>query len=55
MLSIWAYAVVALLIAACGFVIGQFFPGMGVPFVALASTLWVAYSVRRQQRAARAR
>lgn len=42
---IWVYLVVALAIALVAFGIGQVLPGLGVPFVALASTLWVAYAV----------
>jgi uncharacterized membrane protein YccC len=46
----WIYIAVAALIALAAFGIGQAFPGMGVPFVALASTFWVAYCVYRQSR-----
>jgi hypothetical protein len=42
-----AYLAVAALIALTAFAIGQAFPGMGVLFVIVASTLWVAWSVRR--------
>lgn len=47
MLPIWVYAVVALAIALMAFAIGHFVPGLGVAFVALASTLWTAYSAAR--------
>ena len=49
MFPMWVYAAVAALIAAIAFVIGQAVPGLGVAFVALASTLWTAYAVRRHQ------
>ena len=55
MFPMWVYIAVAALIAAVAFVIGQFVPGLGVAFVALASTLWTAWSVRRHQRLGRAR
>jgi uncharacterized membrane protein len=55
MLPMWIYAVVALAIAAMAFGIGQLMPGLGMIFAVLASTLWVAYSVTRQQRLHRAR
>lgn len=50
MLPVWVYGAVALAIAAIAFGIGQVFPGMGVAFVALATTMWTAYSVSRQRR-----
>jgi hypothetical protein len=53
MIPFWVYPVVALLIAAIAFGIGQIMPGMGVAFVALATTMWTAYSVNRQRRAPR--
>ena len=34
-------------IALIAFAIGQIFPGLGVAFVALTSTAWVAYSASR--------
>jgi hypothetical protein len=49
MMQIWVYAVVAVVIALSAFVVGQLLPGLGVPFAALASTIWVAYSVYREQ------
>ena len=55
MLPIWVYFVVALAIASVAFGIGQFVPGLGVPFVILASTLWVAYSVSRARKLKRDR
>jgi uncharacterized protein YceK len=50
MSSNWIYFAVAALIALAAFGIGQILPGLGVPFTALASTLWVAYSVNRQKK-----
>jgi hypothetical protein len=50
MLPIWGYFVVAFAIALIAFGIGQVVPGLGVPFVALASTMWVAYSVSRARK-----
>ncbi len=50
MLPIWVYLVVAIAIALIGFGIGQVMPGLGVPFVALASTSWTAYSVYRARK-----
>ena len=50
MLPIWVYFVVALAIALSAFGIGQVVPGLGVPFVILASTLWAAYSVSRARK-----
>ena len=49
MLPMWVYLLVAAAIAAIAFGIGQLVPGAGVIFVAFASTMWVAYSVRRGQ------
>jgi len=48
MLPTWIYGAVALSIALVAFGIGQFIPGMGIVFVALASTIWTAYSVSRR-------
>ena len=45
----------ALAIAVIAFGVGQLVPGLGMVFTALASTLWVAYSVARQQRLDRSR
>ncbi|MBY0519593.1 MAG: hypothetical protein K2P79_04110 [Sphingomonas sp.] len=50
MLPVWVYAVVAFAIALMAFAIGQFVPGLGVAFVALASTIWTAYSAARVRR-----
>lgn len=50
MSPIWFYVAVAAAIALIAFGIGQLFPGLGVPFVVLASTFWTAYVVRRQQK-----
>lgn len=55
MLPMWVYIAVAALIAAMAFVIGQLVPGLGVAFVALASTLWTVWAVRRHQRLGRSR
>ncbi|MFM9828502.1 MAG: hypothetical protein ACKVOB_07115 [Sphingomonas sp.] len=49
MFSIKLYAIVAVAIALVAFGIGQFAEGFGVPFMALASTLWTAYSVNHQR------
>lgn len=54
MLPVWVYVIVALAIAVTAFGIGQLVPGLGMVFTALASTLWVAYSVARQRRFNRA-
>lgn len=51
MLSTWIYLAVAAAMAVTAFAIGQFVPGMGAPFAALATTLWVAYSVARRRKA----
>ena len=50
MLPTWAYLLVAFLIAAIAFATAQMLPGSGMIIVMLASTLWVAYAARRQQR-----
>jgi len=55
MLPMWVYVVVAFAIAVMAFGIGQPVPGLGMVFTALASSLWVAYSVARQRRLNRAR
>lgn len=51
MFPVWVYAVAAAAIALLAFGIGQVWPGLGVPFVALLSLIWVAYSVARQRAA----
>ena len=48
MFSTKAYLAVAALIALGSFGIGQAFAGLGTPFAVLASTLWVAWNVRRR-------
>ena len=48
--SMWVFGAVALLIAAMAFGIGQVWAGMGVPFVAGTSLLWVAYVSNRARR-----
>lgn len=53
MLPIGVYVVAALAIALIAFGIGQIIPGAGVVFVALASTMWTAYSATRQRRLSR--
>ena len=55
MQPIWTYLAVAAAVAAIAFVMGQFAPGMGGPFVALATSLWVAFSVARERQARRQR
>lgn len=55
MFPLWIYALVAASIAVIAFCIGQFAPGMGMFFVALTSTMWVAYSVHRQRNLTRTR
>ena len=50
MFPMWLYLAVAGAIAAVAFAIGQLFPGLGVPFVVLATTLWTAYSAHRQRK-----
>lgn len=50
MYSMWIYVAAAAAIALIAFGIGQLVPGLGVAFAALASTMWTAYAVRRQQR-----
>ena len=52
-ISMRTFFLVAFLIAAAAFVIGQFFNGAGVIFAALASTLWTAYSASRPARVER--
>ena len=52
MFPMWLYFVAAAAIAAAAFAIGQLFPGLGVPFAALATTMWTAWSVYRQRKAA---
>ncbi|WP_242138659.1 hypothetical protein [Sphingomonas sp. TREG-RG-20F-R18-01] len=49
MFPTWMYVAVAFSIALVAFGIGQIVPGLGVAFVALASTLWTAYAVSRRQ------
>jgi hypothetical protein len=46
MVPIWLYVAAAVVIAIIAFAIGQLAPGLGVPFVALTSMVWVAYIVR---------
>jgi len=47
MFPFWVYVAVALLIASAAFALGQWIPGLGVTFVAGASTMWVAYVAHR--------
>lgn len=47
MLSRKACLAVAALMALAAFAIGQAYPGTGILFLVPASTLWVAWSVRR--------
>ena len=53
MLPVWVYFVTSLAIALIAYAIGRVAPGLGVPFVALASTVWVAYSVNRSRKVGR--
>ena len=50
MFPMWIYVAMAAAIAAVAFLIGQAFPGLGVAFVAAASTLWTGYAVYSQRR-----
>jgi hypothetical protein len=50
MFPVRVYFAVACAIALVAFAIGQIFPGLGVPFVALTSTAWAAYSASRNIR-----
>lgn len=47
MFPMWTYLAVAAVIAVLAFAIGQIGPGLGVTFVALASTMWTAHAVHR--------
>jgi hypothetical protein len=47
------YVAVALAIALIAFGFAQIVPGLGAPFVALASMLWVAYSANRRRQMTR--
>jgi hypothetical protein len=49
MLSKKAHLTVAAAMALTAFAIGQAVPGMGVLFLIPASTLWVAWSLRRSR------
>lgn len=49
MFPVPVYVAVAFAIALVAFGIAQIVPGLGVAFVALASTGWAAYSVRRRR------
>ncbi len=53
MISKRACLAVAALIALIAFAIGQALPGTGILFLIPASTLWVAWCVRRQGRLGR--
>ena len=50
MVSTWVYFAAAAVIAIVAFLLGQLVPGLGVVFVGLATTLWVAFSVSRQRK-----
>jgi len=52
MFPVWVYIVIALVIALLAFGIGQLVPGLGVAFVALATTLWTAFAVNRGRKLA---
>ena len=45
----WIYGAVAIAIALVAYGLAQVRPGLGVPFVALATTYWTAWSVNRQR------
>ncbi len=47
MFPIWVNVAIALAIALVAFGLCQFKPGLGVAFVALASTAWTAFAVYR--------
>lgn len=49
MFPTWVYVVVAFSTALVAFGIGQIAPGLGIMFIALASTMWSAYSAIRQK------
>lgn len=49
MFPMWIYPAVGAAIALAAFGIGYIIPGAGIPFVALASTMWVAYAASRQR------
>lgn len=53
MFPLSVYLAVALAIALIAFGLAQIVPGLGAPFVALASMLWVAYSVSRHRQMTR--
>jgi hypothetical protein len=50
MFSMWVYFAAAFAIATLAFVLGQFVPGAGMPFVILTTTMWTAYAATRQRR-----
>lgn len=52
MFPIWVYFAVALAIAVIAFGIGQLVPGVGVAFVAFATTMWTAIAVNRGRKSA---
>ncbi|MDO6412924.1 hypothetical protein Q4F19_00870 [Sphingomonas sp. BIUV-7] len=49
----WVFLAVALAIAVVAFGLGQISRGAGVPLVAAATTLWVAYVAQRGRRIAK--
>ena len=49
MFPIRLYVIAAAAIALTAFAAGQEVPGLGVAFVAGASTVWTAYAVHRQR------
>ena len=49
MLSIRTYFVIAALIAAAAFLLGQFQPGAGMILVIVVTPMWVAYSSYRSR------
>lgn len=48
MFSMWTYVSVAAVIALIAFAIGQFASGFGAAFALASSSIWLAYSVKRQ-------
>ena len=50
MFPVRVYLAVAFVIAFAAFGIGQIVPGLGVAFVALASTAWAAFSASRYRK-----
>ena len=49
----WVFVAVALAIGVIAFGLGQVSRGAGVPFVAAATTIWVAYVAQRGRKVAK--